>query len=202
MSEEKGGRVLLAGDGAYATAIASRLSADGYTVETFAAAVPAEELEAAGKAGADPYALVIVAPEGYPGTTEGWGAAWCAAIADVLRHAFAQTKALARQIMKARRGRIVYVVGACGLSGAGDETGWAVASGGIAGMARSVARELAGRSVTVNTVAYGAAGDAEAPLGRPTTVEEVAAACAYLLSAEAGAITGQVLTLDGGRVMR
>jgi NAD(P)-dependent dehydrogenase (short-subunit alcohol dehydrogenase family) len=203
MSEQTGAeRVLLVGSGARAEAIEARLASDGYAVEAFASDVAAPDLEAAGKAGGDPYALVIVVPEAYPPSSEGWGAEWCLAVAEVVRQAFLQTKALSRQIMKARRGRIVYVAGSCALSGDTTNEGWAVASGGIAGMARSVARELAGRSVTVNTIACGAADDEAAPLGRPVSEEEVAHACSYLLSPAAGTVTGQVLTVDAGRVMR
>jgi NAD(P)-dependent dehydrogenase (short-subunit alcohol dehydrogenase family) len=201
MSEQPGGeRVLLIGSGANAEAIAAKLTAEGYAVETFADEVDPAVLEAAAKA-SDPYALVLVVPTEYPDGA-GWGADWCSSVASVLRGTFLRTKAVVRPIMKARRGRIVYVVGTCGLAGCGGGDGWAVASGGVAGMARTVARELAGRSVTVNTIAVGAPDDSAAPLGRPVEAEEVAAACAYLLSPAANAVTGQVLAVDSGRVMR
>lgn len=197
----QGERVLLVGSGQPTDAIAERLATAGYAVERFATDIPAEELESAGKEGGEPWALVIVPPASYKG--EGaWDAAWAAAPAAAVRHAFAQTKALVRQIMKARRGRIAYVVGSCGLDGAGSDDGWTVVSGAVAGMARTIARELAGRSVTVNTVAHGALDDAANPLGRAVSAEGVAAAVAWLLGPDAESVTGQVLTVDAGRVMR
>ncbi len=202
MSEETvRDRVFVVGAGAHADAVSATLGGAGYAVTAFAPGAGEDELAEAAKAGDPLYALVLCVDEGVDNSAP-WGPAWRARVGQSLREAFTSTRALARLIMKARRGRILYVVSGAGLNGATDNEALSVISGGVAGMARTVARELASRNVTVNTVAYGPASGDGTPLARAIDPEAVASACAYLLSDAAGSVTGQVLAIDGGWVMR
>lgn len=198
MSDVVKDRVFLMGQGPYAGACATRLAVDGFDTVEFATDVSAEELVGAA-ASRVPFGMVSVLEDEIAPALD-WGTEWRAGVGGVLRCAYAQTRALARLIMRERRGRIVYVVSADGLVGSGGDAALAVASAAIAGMARSVARELAPRSVTVNTVAYGTAEDT--PLGRCPSQDEVAAMVGYLMSDAGAAVCGQVLSVDAGMVMR
>ena len=137
-------------------------------------------------------------------------------IASNLRSAFLCTKAVLRGMMKARWGRIVNITSAAGLLGPAGQANYAASKAGIIALTLSTAREMASRNITANAVAPGYIPteltstlteqqqkfliDA-APLGRPGTKEEIAAAVAFLCSLEAGYITGQVISVDGGASM-
>lgn len=125
-------------------------------------------------------------------------------------------KAVNRIMMKQRYGRIVNLSSVTGLMGNMGQTNYAAAKAGILGMAKSYAREVASRGITVNAVAPGfidtdmteampeGAKDkivTEIPMGRTGKPEDVAEAVAFLASEQAGYITGEVLRVDGGMAM-
>ncbi len=126
-------------------------------------------------------------------------------------------RAAAARMVGRRRGRIVLIGSAAGLVGVPGVVAYASAKAGLSGMARTMARELGGRGITVNVVAPGMLDDAVArieahrprsgadrdwlaatPAGRAGTAEEVAAVVAFLVSDRAGATTGATLAVDGG----
>jgi 3-oxoacyl-[acyl-carrier protein] reductase len=133
-----------------------------------------------------------------------------------LRGAFLCTKYVMPQLIKQRRGRIINISSVVGIGGNPGQANYAAAKAGLIGFTKAVAREVASRNVTVNAVAPGfidTGGMVEKlseearqqilsriPLGRFGTGEEVAEVVAFLCGHQAGYITGQVLTIDGGLI--
>ncbi|EPH45189.1 3-oxoacyl-ACP reductase FabG [Streptomyces aurantiacus] len=129
---------------------------------------------------------------------------------------FRVAKRATRGMLRARSGRIVVISSAVGLRGEAGQANYAASKAGLVGFARSLARELGSRGITVNVVAPGLTETAmsesltdeqreamvrQIPLGRLAAPEEVAATVAFVASPEAGYITGAVIPVDGGAGM-
>jgi len=141
---------------------------------------------------------------------------WNAVITTNLTGTFNCIRAASKIMMKQRTGKIINITSIVALMGNKGQANYSAAKAGIIGLTKSVARELASRNVQVNAVAPGfvitdmTADLPEAaktsmlqtiPLERAGTSEDVAGVVAFLASADADYITGQVLNVDGGMVM-
>jgi 3-oxoacyl-[acyl-carrier protein] reductase len=141
---------------------------------------------------------------------------WQAVLEINLTAAFRLTRALLRGMVRRRHGRVIGVTSVVALSGNAGQANYAAAKAALIGMSKSIAAEVAGRGITVNCVAPGfivtpmtdkltaeqrARLTGVIPAGRFGAAEEVAAAVAYLASAEAAYVTGQTLHINGGMVM-
>ena len=141
---------------------------------------------------------------------------WDAVIDTNLKAVFRACRAATKPMMRQRYGRIINITSVVGVSGNAGQANYAAAKAGVAGLTRSLARELGARNITVNCVAPGfIATDmteglpeaaktallASIPLGRLGHADEVAHAVAFLASAQAGYITGTELHVNGGMVM-
>jgi len=138
---------------------------------------------------------------------------WDDVIETNLRGVFLFSRAAIKHMMSARYGRIINISSVSGIMGNAGQANYSASKAGVIGMTRTVAKEIAGRKVTVNCVAPGfietemtaALGPMvqeevkkRVPAKRMGQAEEIADAVLYLASASAAYITGQVLTVDGG----
>ena len=138
---------------------------------------------------------------------------WDAVIDTNLKGAFLCTKAAIRPMLRQRSGRIVNMSSVVAITGNPGQANYTAAKAGLIGFTRTVAREVASRGITVNAIAPGFIAtqmvdsipeDLQAqireriPLGSFGTPEDVAGCVAFLVSADAAYITGQVLSIDGG----
>lgn len=141
---------------------------------------------------------------------------WDAVMAVNLKGAFLTSQAAARVMIKARSGKIVNISSVVGIMGNAGQCNYSASKAGLIGLTKSMAKELAGRNITVNAIAPGyiatqmteelpeAAKEAflsGIPLRRPGTADDVADAVTFLASPQSDYITGQVLQVDGGMRM-
>ena len=141
---------------------------------------------------------------------------WDAVIDTNLKSVFRLSKAVLRGMMKARSGRIINITSVVGSSGNAGQINYSAAKAGIAGMTRSLAREIGSRGITVNCVAPGFIDTdmtralseeqrqallQQIPLGRLGIPADVAAAVVFLASPQAAYISGTTLHVNGGMYM-
>jgi len=139
--------------------------------------------------------------------------AWLRVIDANLTGAYRVARRATSKMIRARRGRIIFISSVVALAGSAGQTNYAASKAGLIGFARSLAREIGGRGVTVNVVTPGfvstdmtaALSDArraeilaQVPLRRMADPEEVAHAVSWLASEGAGYVTGAVIPVDGG----
>jgi 3-oxoacyl-[acyl-carrier protein] reductase len=141
---------------------------------------------------------------------------WDAVMQTNLASVFRLCKAVLRGMMKARKGRIISIGSVVGATGNAGQANYAAAKAGITGFTKSLAREVGSRGITVNVIAPGfidtdmtrglddaqrAALHSQIPLARLGQPADIAAAAAFLASAEASYITGETLHVNGGMHM-
>jgi 3-oxoacyl-[acyl-carrier protein] reductase len=141
---------------------------------------------------------------------------WDSVIRVNLESAFRLMRAATKPMMKARFGRIITITSIVGTTGNPGQMNYCASKGGLTAMSKSLAQEIASRNVTVNCVAPGFirtamtdglpdaqkdALNAKIPMGRMGEGGDIASACVFLASKEAGYVTGQTIHVNGGMAM-
>lgn len=141
---------------------------------------------------------------------------WDAVINTNLKGVFLCTKAVTRQMMKQRSGRIINIASIVGVSGNPGQANYVAAKAGVIGLTKTAAKELASRGITVNAVAPGfittdmtdkltedvkQAMLSQIPLARFGEPKDIANVVTFLASDDSNYMTGQTLHVDGGMVM-
>ena len=133
-----------------------------------------------------------------------------------LKGAFYATKSVLRSMMKNKYGRIINITSIVGLQGNSGQSNYSASKAGLIGFSQSVAKEVASRGITINCIAPGwietemtndLSQDIKSeiikniPIGKTGTTEDIAYTALFLASKESKYITGQTITVDGGRVI-
>ncbi len=204
------------------TAVADEIRAAGGTAETFALDIGDEaSIKACAKAVLGRFGKVEILLNNAGITRDGLSmrmkrADWDDVLSTNLTGSFLMTQALLPQMLKIRWGRIVNVTSVVGEVGQAGQANYAASKAGLIGLTKSLARELASRTITVNALAPGyietamtaALNDEQrsamlsmVPLARAGTEADIAHAVRFLASEEAGYITGHTLDVNGGMYM-
>lgn len=203
-------------------AVQAEIEAAGGTAHAFALDVAAEEsIKGCVKAVIGRFGKVEVLVNNAGITRDGLSMRmrrtdWDEVLGTNLTGAFLMTQACMSSMLKGRWGRVINITSVVGETGQAGQANYAASKAGLIGLTKSLARELASRSITVNAVAPGfietamtaalneeqkVAMTSQVPLGRGGTDAEIAAAVAFLASEGASYITGHTLDVNGGMYM-